>query len=88
MAKPWSEAAPASDQNTLATIAVNGASTNVHQIINEGGEKIIQRLADLGRIFMVPDAERFSHKLEKKIEEEIRKQDSQVPDPFKEWDEA
>ena len=33
------------------------------------------------------DAERFSHKLEKKIEE-IRKQDSQVPDPFKEWDES
>ena len=33
------------------------------------------------------DAERFSHALEKKIEE-IRKEDSEVPDPFKEWDEA
>ena len=33
------------------------------------------------------DAERFSHALEKKIEE-VRKQDSEVPDPFKEWDES
>jgi hypothetical protein len=33
------------------------------------------------------DAERFSHALEKKIEE-IRKEDSEVPAPFKEWDEA
>ena len=33
------------------------------------------------------DAERFSHALEKKIEE-IRKEDSEVPDPFKEWDES
>ena len=33
------------------------------------------------------DAERFSHALEKKIEE-IREEDSEVPDPFKEWDEA
>jgi hypothetical protein len=33
------------------------------------------------------DAERFSHALEKKIEE-IRKEDSEVSDPFKEWDEA
>ena len=36
----------------------------------------------------VIDAERFSHALEKKIAEEIRNQDSEVPDPFKEWDEA
>ena len=34
------------------------------------------------------DAERFSHALEKKIKEEIRKEDSEVSDPFKEWDEA
>jgi len=61
MAIPWAEATPASDQNTLATIAVNGASSNVTQIINDGGEKIIQELARLGRIFLVPDAERFSH---------------------------
>ena len=33
------------------------------------------------------DAERFSHALEKKIEE-IRKEDSEVSDPFKEWDES
>ena len=33
------------------------------------------------------DAERFSHALEKKIEE-IRKEDSEVTDPFKEWDES
>ena len=63
MAKPWSEATPASDQNTLATIAVNGASSNVTQIINDGGEKIIQELASEGRIFLVPDAERFTHAL-------------------------
>lgn len=63
MAHPWSEATPASDQNTLATIAVNGQSTNLTQIINDGGEKVIQELANLGRIFVVPDAERFSHPL-------------------------
>ena len=63
MAHPWAEATPASDQNTLATIAVNGASSNVTQIINDGGEKIIQEMANLGRIFLVPDAERFSHGL-------------------------
>jgi hypothetical protein len=63
MAHPWAEATPASDQNTLATIAVNGHSSNVTQIINDGGEKIIQELANRGRIFLVPDAERFSHAL-------------------------
>lgn len=34
------------------------------------------------------DAERFSHALEKRIKEELHNEDSQVPDPFKEWDEA
>jgi hypothetical protein len=34
------------------------------------------------------DAEGFSHEIERQMEEQIRKQGSEVPDPFKEWDES
>ena len=33
-------------------------------------------------------AEGFSHEIERQMEEQIRKQGSEVPDPFKEWDES
>ena len=34
------------------------------------------------------DAEGFSHEIERQMKEQIQKQDSEVPDPFKEWDES
>jgi len=60
---PWAEATPASDVNTLATTAINGVSTNLTQVINNGGEKILQDLVNKGRVFMVPEGSYYSHPL-------------------------
>lgn len=63
MAFPWAEATPASDVNTLASTAINGVSTNLTQVINNGGEKILQDLVNKGRVFMVPEGSYYSHPL-------------------------
>lgn len=63
MALPWAEATPASKVDTLATTSIDGVSRNLTQVINDGGEKLLQYLAERGRIFVVPDSDRYSHPL-------------------------
>ncbi len=47
--------------NTLVTSAIDTISGNPANLVNEGGEKLLGKLAKRGRIFRVNDAERVEH---------------------------
>ena len=57
-------ALPVSDSrelNTLVTSAIDTISGNPANLVTEGGEKLLGKLAKRGRIFRVNDAERVEH---------------------------
>ena len=57
-------ALPVSDTrelDTLVTSAIDTISGNPANLVNEGGEKLLGKLAKRGRIFRVNDAERVEH---------------------------
>lgn len=57
-------AIPVSDTrqlDTLVTSAIDTISGNPANLVNEGGEKLLGKLAKRGRIFRVNDAERVEH---------------------------
>lgn len=47
--------------NTLVTSAIDTISGNPANLVTEGGEKVLAKLAKRGRIFKVNDAERVEH---------------------------
>jgi len=47
--------------NTIVTSAIDTISGNPANLVNEGGEKVLGKLARKGRIFRVNDAERVEH---------------------------
>jgi len=47
--------------DTLTTVAIDEATSDLANLVNEGGEKLIKKMQSNGRIFVVNDAEKVKH---------------------------
>jgi len=47
--------------DTLTTAAIDEATSDLANLVNEGGEKVMKKMQSKGRIFMVNDAEKVKH---------------------------
>ena len=47
--------------NTLTTAAIDEATSDLANLVTEGGEKLLKKMQSKGRLFMVNDAEKVKH---------------------------
>jgi len=47
--------------NTLTTVAIDEVTRDLANLVTEGGEKVLKKMQEKGRIFMVNDAEKVAH---------------------------
>ena len=47
--------------NNLTTVAIDEATTDLANLVTEGGEKVLKKMQSKGRIFVVNDAEKVKH---------------------------